>query len=275
MTTHNKLTTSLLILLLVVIFIWLIVPFVLAVLWSLVDPSYSWSYPDIFPKVLSFRRWVQIWQTTTLKQSLLNSYKLALSVTIFSLILASPTAYALGRIEFKGKNIAGMLILLPMVMPGFVIAIFFSSLLFSIGIYSKFLGILIGHSIIFMPYAIRILTVSFSQVRQDLIDAARNLGSSKITILRHVYLPTLKPGILAALVICFIKSIEEFAIAFIIGSPDFTTVPTILFSYLGYQFIRTDAAVVSLILAVPNILLMLIVEKWLRVANPATIMGKG
>ena len=38
------------------------------------------------------------------------------------------------------------------------------------------------------------------------------------------------------------KSIEEFAIAFVIGSPDFITVPTILYSFLGYSFIRPNAA---------------------------------
>ncbi|MNL69382.1 thiamine transporter membrane protein [compost metagenome] len=85
----------------------------------------------------------------------------------------------------------------------------------------------------------------------------------------------LKPGLLSALIVVFIFSIEEFALAFIVGAPDFTTVPTILYSYLGYNFVRPNAAVVSLILVVPNVILMLVLERLLKGANPASITGKG
>ena len=266
---------TLLIVLLIVVFLWLVVPIGLAVLWSLVDPDYTWSYPNLFPERLSFRRWPLLWETTTLRRSMVNSYTLGITATVTTLLLAMPTAYAFGRMEFRGKHIAGILILLPIMLPGFVVAIFFSSLLISLGIYSRFLGILMGHCVVFLPYAIRILAVSFAQVRQDLVDAARDQGASPFGVFRHAYLPTLKPGIIAALIIVLIRSVEEFALAFVVGSPDFTTVPTILFSYLGYAFIRPNAAVISLVLAVPNILLMVLLERWLQDANPATIVGKG
>lgn len=275
MHSRQALNKTLLIVLLGAMFLWLIVPLALAVLWSLVDPDYTWSYPDVFPRVLSFRRWPLLWETTTLPRSLVNSYTLGIAVTVTTLLLAAPTAYALGRLEFRGKRGASLLILLPIVLPGFVVAIFFSSLLSSLGIYSRFLGIMIGHCVILLPYPIRILSVSFSQVRQDLIDATRDLGASRFQLFRHAYWPTLVPGILASLIVVMIRSVEEFAIAFIVGSPDFTTVPTILFSYLGYAFIRPNAAVISLVLAVPNIFLMLLLERWLQVVNPTTIVGKG
>ena len=261
--------------LVVVCILWLVIPFTMAILWSLVDPEFAWSYPDIFPRVLSFQRWIDLWATTSLPQTLINSYTLAPSVAVTTILLAMPTAYALGRLEFPGQAIAQVLTLLPLVIPGFVTAIFFAALLFSLGIFNKFLSIMLGHIVLFLPYAIRILSVSFSQVRQELIEAARDLRASPIVRFRTVFLPVLKPGILAALIIVFIQSIEKFALAFVLGSPDFTTVPTILFSYLGYQFIRPNAAVVSLILVVPNVFLLLVLEHFLKSANPAVIMGKG
>ena len=69
-------------------------------------------------------------------------------------------------------------------------------------------------------------------------------------------------------------SIEEFAIAFIIGAPDFITIPTILYSALGQDFVRPNAAVISLILVFPNVILMIFLERVLRSANPALISGK-
>ncbi|MBB3302198.1 putative spermidine/putrescine transport system permease protein [Rhizobium sp. BK077] len=255
--------------------LWLVMPFALAALWSLVDVNHPWAYPAMFPPVLSFSRWIEVWNTTALPQAMINSYTLAPCVATLALILAMPTAYAFGRMEFPGKSVMQVLTLLPLVLPGFVVAIFFSSLLIKLGIYSRFLGILIGHTVMFLPFAIRLLTVSFTLIRQDLIDAARDMGASPIGVFRAAYLPILRPGVIAAFIIVFIQSIEEFALSYVIGAPDFTTVPTILFSYLGYNFIRPNAAVVSLILVVPNVLLMLLVERFLGRANPAAITGKG
>lgn len=254
---------------------WLVIPFAMAVLWSLVDPSKPWSYPDLFPQALSFARWIDMWETTNLRLALLNSYTLAPFVAVITLLLAMPTAYALGRFDFPGKGAIQLVAMLPLVMPGFVVALFFSALLYRVGIYNKFIGIIIGHVVLFLPYAIRILSVSFGEVRQDLIDAARDLGASPWARFKAAYLPVLKPGILAALIIVFIQSIEEFALAFVVGSPDFTTVPTILYSYLGYNFVRSNAAVVSLVLVVPNVLLMLVFERFLKSAGPVTSGGKG
>jgi len=258
-----------------VLVLWLAVPFGMALLWSVVDPGTSWSYPDLFPKQLSFRRWAEMWETTSLPIAMRNSYTLAPIVAVITLLLATPTAYAFGRLEFRGKASAQMLALLPLVVPSFVIALFFTALLYKIGVYNKFGGIVLGHVVLFLPYAIRILTVSFSQVREDLVHAARDLGASPWARFSAAYLPVLKPGIFAALVIVFILSIEEFAISFTLGSPDFTTVPTILYSYLGYNFVRPNAAVVSLILVVPNVILMLLFERLLKSDGAVTMGGKG
>lgn len=255
--------------------IWLAVPFGMGFLWSVVAPDSRWDYPDVLPPEVSLGRWVEVWTTTALPEALANSWTLAPTVAVATLILAMPTAYAFGRMDFPGKGTAQILTLIPLVIPGFVLAIFFSALIFSLGIYSRFLSIVLAHCVLFLPYAIRIMTVAFEGVRQDLIDAARDLGASPIQRVRVAYLPALTPGILASLIVVFTQSIEEFAIAFIVGAPNFTTIPSILYSYLGYNFIRPNAAVVSLILVVPNVALLLVLEGLLRSANPAQAGAKG
>jgi putative spermidine/putrescine transport system permease protein len=256
-------------------FVWLVLPFFMAVLWSLVDPGHAWSYPDVLPPVLSLERWRLVWQTTALPDALFNSYRLAPTVAVCTVILALPTAYAFGRLSFPGKAVAQILTLLPLVMPGFVVAIFFASLLMELDIESRFISIVLGHVVLFLPYAIRILSVSFSLVRQDVIDATRDLGGNRLAVFFNAYLPVLRPGLLASGMIVFIQSLEEFAFAFIIGSPDFTTMPTILYAYLGFDFIRPNAAVVSLILVIPNVILMILVERFLKGPNVTLLTGKG
>lgn len=256
--------------------LWLVIPFSMAILWSLVDPAEPWTPDHVLPPVMSFYRWGFLWEHSSLKTGMFNSYLLAPSAALVTLTLAMPTAFALGRINFPGKEVVKLLVLLPLVVPGFVTAIFFTAILFQMGLHAwRFGAILFAHSILFMPYAIRIMSVSFEQVRQDHIDAARDLGASPLARWRVAYFPALKPGILATLLIVFIYSIEEFAISFIVGSPNFTTIPTLLFTNLGANFIRPNAAVISLILVVPNVILMVFLERLLRSANPALSSGKG
>lgn len=274
--TSDRLSKILMGAVVAVCLLWLIIPFTMAVLWSLVDPSQPWTPDHLFPPVMSWFRWQNMWENSPLQPALLNSYLLAPTAAILTLTLAAPTAYCLGRIDFRGKEIARLLTLLPLVVPSFVTAIFFTSLLYQMGLYgSRFWAIAFAHSVLFLPYAIRILSVSFEQVRQDHIDAARDLSASTWERVRVAYIPALKPGIMASFLIVFIQSIEEFAIAFVVGSPDFITVPTLLYSRLGQDFIRPDAAVLSLILVVPNVILMLFLETLLRSANPALSSGKG
>lgn len=274
--TREKLNSVLMALLLIVCAIWLIVPFTMAVLWSLVDPSQPWTADKLLPPAISLYRWTDMWENSSLKQALFTSYTLAPLAAIFSLLLAMPTAYALGRIKFPGREVAKILVLLPMVVPGFVTAIFFTAILFQLGLHAwKFGAILFAHAVLTLPYSIRIMTVSFEQVRQDHIDAARDLGASPWARFKVSYLPALKPGIFASLLIVFIQSIEEFSMVFIIGSPDVITIPTLLFSAMGQDFVRPNAAVLSLILVVPNIILMLFLEKLLKSANPTLSSGKG
>ena len=262
--------------LIAVCIIWLAVPFTLAVLWSLVDPAETWNPDQLLPPAMSLYRWRFMWENSLLSVALLNSYTLAPTAAILTLLMAAPTAYALGRLDFPGKETCKLIALLPLVVPGFVTAIFFTSLLYQIGLAQyRFAAILFAHCVLFLPYAIRILTVSFEQVRQDHIDAARDLGAGPLERWRVAYWPAVKPGVLATLLIVFIQSIEEFAIAYIVGTPNFTTVPTLLYSSLGQDFNRPNAAVLALILAVPNVVLMLALERFLRSANPALASGKG
>jgi putative spermidine/putrescine transport system permease protein len=256
--------------------IWLAVPFIMAILWSLVDPAEPWTVDRVTPPVMSFYRWTYMWESSNLKYALFNSYLLAPTVSIVTLIFSISTAYVFGRYNFVGKEIAKLLCLLPLVTPYFVLSIFLTATIMSFGLSEyRVAAIVLAHAVMFLPYAIRIMTVGFEQVSQEHIDAARDLSATTFSRWRVAYLPALRPAFFASMLIVFIQSIEEFAVAFILVSPTFITIPTLLFSTMGQDFVRPNAAVLSLILVVPNIVLMLFLEKLLRTANPAMISGKG
>ena len=107
--------------------VWLAVPFIMAILWSLVDPSEPWTVDRVAPPVMSFYRWTYMWESSNLKSALFNSYLLAPTVSIITLILSIPTSYVFGRYNFYGKEVAKLLCLLPLVTPYFVLSIFLTA----------------------------------------------------------------------------------------------------------------------------------------------------
>ena len=249
-----------------------LIPLLMAILWSLVSMETPWSYPDLFPQKLAWDRWIAVWNFSAIKEALKNSYSLAPVVGLFCVLLSLPTAYALGRFQFKLKPTVEILCLLPMMIPGMVVALFLTQAFLRFGIHNKFIGITLGHIMVNLPYSIRILSAAFNKVPQEQIDAARDLGARPFKVLWTAYIPIVRPATFATFIYVFLRSIEEFNIAYILGAPNFVTVPTILFSFLGYNFVRPNAAVVSLILMIPNIFLMIAMEKFF---NADRALGSG
>jgi putative spermidine/putrescine transport system permease protein len=254
--------------------IWTIVPLFMAVMWSLVNPDDPWSPPAVLPPSLSFAQWEYVFTYSEIVKAITTSFILAPIVTIASFVLSLPTAYAIGRLSFPGKEMFRLLILLPIVLPAMVIAMFLSRTFYAFGLAQTFVGLVIGHTLLSMPYMLRILATAFEAIPQDVIDAARNLGAGGFALVRHILVPMVMPGLFAGAVFTFITSLEEFNLTFVIGTPTYQTIPTVLFDYLGYHFVRTNAAVVSIILMVPSVALLFTAERWLKTEYLSSAFGK-
>jgi len=246
----------------------------IAFLWSLVDPAYPWSYQHLWPQSLSFHHWIRIFTGTNIVTAIGNSFMIAGITIITTAVLSLPTAYALGRRKIKGKETFKILMLFPMMFPGMAMALFMGRLIFTWGFSSTYTGVIMAHTLIAIPFMLRILTVSFEVMPQELIDAAQNLGANRWTTLWEIYVPMILPGITAGAIFAFVTSMEEFVMTFIIGAPRIITIPTILFSYLGFNFMRTGASVVSLILVIPNVVLLLVTERFIKTEYMGAALGK-
>jgi len=90
-----------------------------------------------------------------------------------------------------------------------------------------------------------------------------------------VVVPLLVPGILAAALLSFIGSLEEFLLSFVVGMPKVQTLPMLLWAYLGGRSaILSYAAVVTLVLLIPTLIVLVIVERFLKQEYLAAGFGK-
>ena len=254
--------------------LWVGIPILMAIMWSLVNPKDAWSYPNLFPPSFSLDQWRYVFNYTNIARALKTSYSIAPLAVILSFLLSLPTSYVLGRKNIPGKKIFMLVVLLPMIMPGMVVALFLSRVFNMMGLSQTFFGLVLAHTLMSMLYMIRVMTTSFAAIPQDVIDAAENLGAGTFVKIKDIFLPMIRPGLIAGMIFAFTTSIEEFNLTFIIGTPTFETIPTILYSFMGYNFIRTNASVVSLLMMTPNIIMLFIVERFLKSDYLSASLGK-
>ena len=118
------------------------------------------------------------------------------------------------------------------------------------GVELSILTVILGHTLICMPYAIAILSTAFASLDPSLEEAAYDLGESKWSAFRLITVPLVMPGIISALLISFTISLDEFIIAFFLAGNQ-PTLPTYIFSQLRFP------ALVPMIMALGTVLVAL------------------
>jgi spermidine/putrescine transport system permease protein len=157
--------------------------------------------------------WESAFSIPDLTNALRTSFELAALSTLASTAIGTLMALALVRYEFLGRRASNLLIVLPMATPEIVIG---ASLLSMFLIYSVPLGftsLLIAHimfSISFVVVVVRSRLIGFDR---SIEDAAADLGATPVQTFRHVTLPLLYPGVLAAALLAFALSVDDFIVS--------------------------------------------------------------
>ena len=252
-----------------------ILPIVVAFLWSRVDPRVGWFPPDVVPASLSLDNWHALLAVPEMTEAFVTSFIIAALVTMLSLVLGLPTSFAIARRRLKHRRLLELLVLTPLMMPSVVLATGLGSIFIRIGLSQTIPGVVLAQSIVVLPFMIRVVTATLAGVPQDLIDAARNLGASPLAMTRRILIPMVMPGLFAGALLAFIGSLEEFILTFVVGMPKIHTLPILLWAYLGGRSsIQTYAAVVSLTLLAPTLIMLFVAERVLKQEHLAAGFGK-
>jgi ABC-type spermidine/putrescine transport system permease subunit II len=186
--------------------------------------------------------------------SLWTSLELGLLAAGTATLLGLLAALAVIRHEFRGRRAFLGLMTLPMLAPGIVLGV--SMLLFAryIGLKGGFFVLLLGHTLLALPYCTFIIIASLARFDRSLEDAARGLGAAEWRVLWRVTIPGIAPGIVGALLFGFTISFGEFVVSFFLTSAGTTTLPIRIYSIVKVGITPEINAVSTLILAVTVVL---------------------
>lgn len=252
----NETVSPLLRITVAVILIIVIAPLVVPMLMSISDTPFI-----VFPPQGFTLDWYgAVLSNPEARGSFLFSLKLAAIVTLVALVLGVPCAAGLTRFKVPGQELVLGVILSPLIVPLIVTGVALLQLFSMLGSRATMAQLIIGHTVVCLPYVIRSVSASFVLVNRDLEDAAAVLGAPPHVVARRVIWPQVRPGILAGGIFCFIVSFDDYPISMWLADGDHFPVPLYLYTVIERSFDPSIAAIASLMIFFA-LLLVLVIEK--------------
>jgi len=220
----------------------------------------SWTYPNLLPNGWTLHWWHQVFLDSTLSSAIRNSLIISPVVVMFSALICLPAAYAVSRTNFFGRKTFLIGIFAANAFPKIGLFAAIATLYYAFNLMGTLIGVVIIQILGTIIYMIWIPAAAFSAVPRNLEEAARDAGASKTRVFRTITLRMALPGILVAVIMSFLAAFDEAQGTYLVGAPTIYTMPTEMYSLVENYPIQV-AAVFSVLLAVPSIILIALARK--------------
>jgi spermidine/putrescine transport system permease protein len=192
-------------------FAYLLLPIAIVVVFSFNDPvgrfNLTWQG-------FTLSNWADPVGFPGLQEAVKISVEIAVLSSLFATVLGTLIALALVRYRFRGSGATNLLIFLPMATPEIVMGSSLLTLFLNFGVPLGFRTILLAHIMFNISYVVVTVKARLVGFDRHLEEAAMDLGANEWVTFRKVTLPLIAPAILAALLLCFAVSIDDFVVTY-------------------------------------------------------------
>ena len=178
----------------------------------------------------------------------LRSVLVALFAGFFAMLIGVPAAFMLVRKQFFGKSVIFAFLVSPIITPHIILAVSLFYLFARLHLIGTYLGLILGHTVITMPYVIVTVMAVIKNYDLRLDQAAWTLGAGKLKTLWFITFPIIKGGLIAAFMFAFIISFDELTMAIYLTGGEFATLPKHMWVDAIMRVNPTLAAVATLML---------------------------
>lgn len=192
-----------------------------------------------------------LWLSATVR-----SFGVAFATAIFATVIGGFAALALARSRSRWAGLIFAFFLAPMIVPRIVIAVGLFYLFAQIGLVATNTGLVIGHTVLALPFAFVAIAAILKSYDWRLDQAAATLGANKAQALRFVTVPLIRSGLTAAFLFAFITSFDELTVAIFVSGGIKTTLPKQMWDDMILQLNPTLAAVSVVVFLIVTTLLL-------------------
>lgn len=264
------------------LFVWIVAPILWMFISSVSENDFLLnSDAGFWPDHMTFRRYIDIFtaassggvQSTAkvFQQAIFNSLFVSIMTTIVSLIVGTFAAYAFARLKFKFRDHLFMIFLIAQMLPSISLVIPFFMIIKKVGLADKLISLVIVYISFILPYIIWILTNYFKTIPQQIEDAARIDGCTRLGAFLRVVVPTAGPGFVAVGILSFLMSWDEFLYSLILmNSQNKKTITVAISEFNGqygidYGMMMTGGVIATII----PLALALIFQRWITMGMTA------
>jgi putative spermidine/putrescine transport system permease protein len=232
----------------------LLLPLVVVAVFAL-NPTPYIAFP---PVGVSLRWFEKFFSSDDFMDAFFLSLRIAIAVLVLSVFIGGACALALVRGNLPGVRLLTAMFMSPLMLPAILtgLALFQLYLLADIG--RPVWGLIMGHTLVAVPYVLRTTLAVLYNFDRRLEEAAAALGASPLRVFFEVTLPLIRPGVLAGGIFAFIVSFDQFPISLFLVMPKGETLPVVLFNYIKFDLDGAIAAasMVSILMAVSVVILI-------------------
>jgi spermidine/putrescine transport system permease protein len=192
-------------------FAYLLLPIAIVVVFSFNHPTGKFNYTWQGFTWDNWRYWDGV---PGIRSAIILSLEIALIASVIATALGTAIALALVRYGFRGRATTNILIFLPLSTPEIVLGASLLTLFLNLNVIFGFWTILIAHIMFCISFAVVTVKARLVGFDRHLEEAAMDLGANEWTTFRKVTLPLIAPAILAALLLCFAISIDDFVVTY-------------------------------------------------------------
>ncbi|WP_320130308.1 ABC transporter permease [uncultured Sphaerochaeta sp.] len=175
-----------------------------------------------------------IFESPSLWAAFKNSLIIALTSSITATLLGTLASIGIKWYRFRGRSYITTISYLPMVLPEVIIGIsmliFFSAVKIRLGLFTIF----VAHTTFNLPFVFMMVSARLDEFDFSTIEAARDLGANESQTLSKVIVPTILPAVLSGFLMCVTMSLEDFVITFFVSGPGSGTLPLYVYSMIRY-----------------------------------------
>ena len=246
------------------VLIFSIFPFYYAIITSFKTGSALFEV-DYFPRSFNVDNYISAFTEQPFQRNIFNSVLVSVVVVVLSLFLSVTAAYALGRVQFRGRKLLLATILAVSMFPHVAVLSGLFELIRSMGLYNRLPGLMITYMIFTLPFTVWVLTTFMRDLPKELEEAAIMDGASPWIIITRVFMPVLWPALVTTGLLAFIAAWNEFlfALTFILSN-DARTVPVAIANMGGaseFELPWGSIMAGSVVVTLPIVALVLVFQR--------------
>ena len=217
------------------------------------------------PSHWSLDNYRTVFDTNLFTSALRNSIGISLIATTVSVVLATVAAYAIARLQFRGKRLVLSAALAIAIFPTVALVGSLFDMWRSLGIYDTWIGLIIPYVSFTLPLSIWVLSAFFREIPWEMEQAAQVDGATPWQAFRKVIIPLAAPGVFTTAILTFFFAWNDFVFGISLTATDAARpVPAALAFFTGESFFQQPTAAISaasVIVTIPVIALVLIFQR--------------